>query len=151
VGAGSLSDGAVAFCADVAELGEDTAVTGGDTAEFGVGVGSLGDGADPFGGDAAPLAEDADATAGAAALGAGVGSLAEAADAFRGEVAPLAKDVDETGPAMAQPGVGAGSASEGAEASTLLAADGSAKATGREDSGAKATAPSAIAESRRTL
>jgi hypothetical protein len=106
VGAGSLRDGAAALCADVAPLAD---ATGGVIGE----LGAAAEGVDAFGADVVAGLVDA-ARGGASVLGAGTGagSLGDAADAF-GAVDPLANEVGALGPAMAQPGVGAGSASDG--------------------------------------
>jgi len=103
-----------------------------------------------------PLSEDD-----AVATGGDVAELGVGAAPLDADVAPLAEGADAIGPVIAQPGVGAGSLSEGIDASggdiAPLVADvetlaaGSAKAIGSGDSEAKAAAPSAMAETRRML
>ncbi len=142
MGAGSLSDGAAA--AGASPLGDDAVATDGD----GVGAGSLGEGAAVVG-DA--VATDGDV----GAPGAGAGSFAEAEEASSAGVDPL------IAAAIAQAGVGAGSLSESVDVSAgdvaaPVATVGavavmSAEAIGIGESEAKAAAPSAIAETRRTL
>jgi hypothetical protein len=157
VGAGSLGEDDVAMDGMVAEpavgaasfiegadvLG-DALATDGDVAEPGVGAGSLNEGAD-VPGDA--VATDGDV----AEPGVGADSFAAAEDASGVDVDPF------SAAATAQAGVGAGSLSESVDVSAgdiavggALAA-GSAEAIGIGASEAKAAAPSAMAETRRTL
>lgn len=169
VGAGSLNDGAAALGAS--PLGEDAVATDGAVMGPGVSAGSIIEGADVLGdavatdGDVAEpsvgagsLAEgaevlgDAVATDGDVAEPAvGAGSFAAAEDASGADADPL------SAAATAQSGVGAGSLSESVDASADdVAVEGalavmSAEAIGIGASEAKAAAPSAMAETRRTL
>ena len=136
MGAGSLGEGAA--------VPGDAVATDGDVAEPGVGAGSVTEGADALGGAVATEGEVAEP-------GVGAGSLAEAKDASGARVDPL------SAAAMAQAGVGAGSLSESVDVSAGdVAVAGalvviSAEAIGIEENEAKAAAPSAMAETRRTL
>jgi hypothetical protein len=163
VGAGSLREGAAALGDAVATDGEvaepgvgagslvegaavpgDAVATDGDVAEPGVGAGVLGVGAGVPGDAVATEAEVAEP-------GVGAGSLAEAKVASGARVDPL------SAAAMAQAGVGAGSLSEGVDVSACEAAAAGAlvvvsdKAIGIGENEAKTAAPSAMAETRRTL
>jgi hypothetical protein len=126
-----------------APFGGDAVATDGETVEPGVGAGSLVDGADVLGDAVATDGEVMEPGVGARSLivadglvpesaaaiaqfGVGAGSLSESGDESGGAVAPV---VDAVGALAAM----------------------SAQATGIGESEAKAAAPSAIAETRRTL
>jgi hypothetical protein len=132
VGAGSLGEGPA--------VSGDAVATDGDVPGPGVGT----EGADALGGAVATEGEVAEP-------GVGAGSVTEAKDASGAGVDPL------SAAAMAQAGVGAGSLSESVDVSAgdVAVAEAlvviSAEAIGIGANEAKAAAPSAMAETRRTL
>jgi hypothetical protein len=157
VGAGSANDGAAAL--EVAAFGPDAVATEGDVAGAGVGAGSLGEAA-LGAGVVATEGDVAGADMGAGSLGAAVSGFAVAIDedAAGAGSFPVARDAPDPfrAAAMAEAGVGAGSARERADVSAGDAAAGapavvSARAIGIEHSETKAAALSAIAEIRRTF